>query len=750
MFDDVVKLLKEPTSEIPEWVSAYMMENHGKIMRKAYSGQEYSLPVMASYVVDHIAKSDPVVLDFVLSLSVDSRDVREIVYSVVTNTPIVCGRGKKRLFKNPIKGFGYCGTNKSCECFMNREELRDKAVMAERQRKREATMVERFGAANVMQATSEDAVAARNAIKKTNLERYGVEHVLQNESIQQKSRKTSMERYGVEHATQSDAVKEKIKQTNIERYGVENPGKVKEFRGKAEQTYFEKTGYRNPFANPEVIERTQKKNRSNMEAIKEKIRRAHFERHGSWYLSTTDGRDRLRATNSERYGGNPMFDEGVKTRLRQTNDERYGGHPMSSEAVRERVAKTNIERYGGHPMTNKAIKERVAQTNVDRYGGHPMSSPEIKDRLRESNNRKYGGHPMSTEDVKNRVHQTNLERYGGNPKQRHYPAGLLETLSDPDMLTDALSKQSVRSFANDNGIDLSTVYNYASLHGIKFPGSSYEVEIANFLTENGIEFQERSRRVIAPYELDFFIPESNVGIEFNGLYWHSSAVIEDTRYHRKKWRACEDVGVRLLMINEDEWLTKSSSIKKKILNLCGRSEKSVGARKLRIGEVDRKIANDFVHANHIQGRAYGVTHAIGAHYGDDLVAVILFNRQRGTGDLELIRFCTDGKLYAGVFSRMMNYFTKQYPDIDRIISFADLRYSDGNLYRKNGFIEDRIISPDYRYIIGHKTFHKSSFTLDKIEKRFGITGVPERVAMESLGIHRIYDCGKIRFVWNRA
>jgi len=75
------------------------------------------------------------------------------------------------------------------------------------------------------------------------LEKYGVEHVLQNESIQRKFKNTNLnrhgvdnyskteefiiqqrvnniEKYGVDHISQIDSVKEKIKQTNLIRYGV--------------------------------------------------------------------------------------------------------------------------------------------------------------------------------------------------------------------------------------------------------------------------------------------------------------------------------------------------------------------------------------------------------------------------------------------------------------------------------------------------------------------------------------------------
>jgi hypothetical protein len=81
------------------------------------------------------------------------------------------------------------------------------------------------------------------------------------------------------------------------------------------------------------------------------------------------------------------------------------------------------------------------------------------------------------------------------------------------------------------------------------------------------------------------------------------------------------------------------------------------------------------------------------------------------------------------------------------LSFADLRYSDGGVYEKNGFVNIAMVPVDYKYIVNGKTVHKSSFTKDKIRRKFGETGGTEREMMARLGFLRIYDCGKIKYEW---
>ena len=51
-------------------------------------------------------------------------------------------------------------------------------------------------------------------MKKTNLERWGVEYPIQNSKIQAKMKKTNVERCGFENPTQDPEVKKKTKKTN--------------------------------------------------------------------------------------------------------------------------------------------------------------------------------------------------------------------------------------------------------------------------------------------------------------------------------------------------------------------------------------------------------------------------------------------------------------------------------------------------------------------------------------------------------
>lgn len=401
-------------------------------------------------------------------------------------------------------------------------------------------------------------------------------------------------------------------------------------------------------------------------------------------------------------------------------------------------------------VDQKAIKERARATLIDRYG---VTNAGQTKAAREAHSAFYADSEKvkeATEKYKN----TMLERYGVKNAlqlpidrlaiaQRNMSQETKEIFLDKDRFEKLVKNNSTPAVASMLGVNPTTVNNYIRAYDIQVHGSSYEREIEALLRDNDIRFVARTRKEISPLELDFYLPDYKVAIEFNGLYFHSDEVV-DNHYHRVKWEKCRAAGIRLLMINEDEWNQRPNVIKAKILNLCGLSEKGVGARKLNTRQIENSIAMDFFNKHHIQGSPSTISYSFGAYHDTKLVAVIAYGIQRTTGDVELTRYCSNGNIYAGAFTKLLKNSMNSLC-LGRVITFADLRYSDGGVYENNGFQRLSEIRPDYRYVKNGRTFHKSQFTKKRIMKKYGISGITEREAMKQLGYSRIYDCGKIKY-----
>jgi hypothetical protein len=272
-----------------------------------------------------------------------------------------------------------------------------------------------------------------------------------------------------------------------------------------------------------------------------------------------------------------------------------------------------------------------------------------------------------------------------------------------------------------------------------------ESEVKDFIIELGLEVLSNTKKVINPLELDIFIPSHNIAIEFDGLYWHSEQFV-DYDYHLKKTELCEEKGIQLIHIFEDEWTHSSDVVKSRLRNILGLTPDRIYARKCEIREVLTKEAKEFSNNNHLQGYSNS-KFKLGLYHENKLVSLMLFGKARaamGGGDeMELIRFCnlTNTNVVGGA-SKLLKYFAKVYQPKE-IISYADRRWSQGKLYNNLGFEMIRITKPNYWYIMGNKRKHRFGFRKSiLINKGYDETKT-EREIMLDRGIYRIYDCGVI-------
>jgi hypothetical protein len=284
--------------------------------------------------------------------------------------------------------------------------------------------------------------------------------------------------------------------------------------------------------------------------------------------------------------------------------------------------------------------------------------------------------------------------------------------------------------------------------------SKGEKELSEFIESiyDG-EIINNSRTIIKPKELDIYIPEKNIAIEYCGLYWHSEKY-KGKKYHLNKLKESEDNGIRLIQIFEDEWENNKYMIKQKIKYLLNlNSNEKIYARKCEIKHISVREKNDFLDRNHIQGKDNSSIR-LGLFYDDSLVSVITFGKLRKSlgstskeGQYELIRFASDiDKLIVGGFSKLLKHFIREY-NPEYIKTFADLRWSIGTLYEKNGFNKTHISDPGYWYVYKNdnklKRYHRFQFRKGILHEKFDNfdPNLTEYENMRNNNYYRIWDCG---------
>ncbi len=290
-----------------------------------------------------------------------------------------------------------------------------------------------------------------------------------------------------------------------------------------------------------------------------------------------------------------------------------------------------------------------------------------------------------------------------------------------------------------------------------YPRNTYrsngEIELFDFVKSIHPTAIPNNRSILGNREIDIYVPEKNIAIEYNGLYWHSESVLDSAGYSKlkdmEKMEKLATLGKRLIMVYEDEWCNKRSIVESRIRNILGDTDlKSIGARKTKVREISSKEASVFCQENHIQGKARSNIRVGLFDVNNTLVSVMTFSKNnisRNVHKWEINRFCTtQNKRVVGGASKLFKFFTNLVKP-DEVISYADRRWSTGGLYQSLGFEFNGNTRPGYWYIEPNSISRIHRYTLRKNKNDDqSLTEYENRLAQ---GYLRIWDCGHSRWLW---
>jgi hypothetical protein len=282
--------------------------------------------------------------------------------------------------------------------------------------------------------------------------------------------------------------------------------------------------------------------------------------------------------------------------------------------------------------------------------------------------------------------------------------------------------------------------------------SKTEKEIREWISSLGIhcdkfKFKERKDGI----EIDVYVPSAKLGIEYCGLYWHNenSPTPRLRDYHLKKMLKANKEGIRLITVFEDEWRDRKAQVKNFLKSILNINEVRVFARKCECKQIDNNIANSFLKETHIQGSGKTIV-SFGLFYNDNLVGVITgghHHRNEDSSVLILNRLAfKEGYQIVGGSSKLLKNLTDyaKTNNYSKIISWSDNRWSEGNVYKKMGFMLEKELGPDYSYVKGASRIDKQSCQKKKLLKENAV-GNTETEMAHSLNYYKIWDCGKKRW-----
>lgn len=304
----------------------------------------------------------------------------------------------------------------------------------------------------------------------------------------------------------------KSKQTCKNKYGVENPSQVEEFRQKSKITCYKKYGVDNYSKSVE------------------------FEKH-----------------------------------RKQTCQEKYGvDNPFQYNSFIEKIKQTNIKKYNNYSFAKtEEFKKLRQQTCQEKYGvDNPFQCNNHKEKSRLTCLLKY-----NVENYRESEEAKELRLQEFIKKLTTYNLTLLN--KDTHKITIKCNKCNtdftfsishfytlLKQYNNDN---FCPCCSHTNLNG----KSIKEKELLNYIkTIYNKQIEENTRTIISPKELDIYIPELKLGIEFDGIYFHADSrfyketdIIERRKMTAKEiWEKdkekdllCKSKGIKLIRIKEYDW-----------------------------------------------------------------------------------------------------------------------------------------------------------------------------------------------------
>lgn len=287
--------------------------------------------------------------------------------------------------------------------------------------------------------------------------------------------------------------------------------------------------------------------------------------------------------------------------------------------------------------------------------------------------------------------------------------------------------------------------------------SKGQLDVYNFIKDNyNGEVLLNDKTGLKYTELDVYVPDLKFGIEYNGLYWHSSAKKDyKKREHYNKKKKCDKENIDLLAIFEDEWKDdkKRELIKNMILyRLKSLKPKTLHLRNLELIKLNKNDEfKDFFNNFHLDGHSKS-SFAYGFFYNGELVFCASF-RKNFNKELEISRLASNTNFSVpGALNKILKTINKP------VVSFSNNRLSRGAIYINNGFKEiTETFEPSYWYTDLHTRIWR--FNCKKIndpeitklydsEESQALNGVFSiKLFGDNRPLYRIEDYGHRKWLW---
>jgi len=385
---------------------------------------------------------------------------------------------------------------------------------------------------------------------------------------------------------------------------------------------------------------------------------------------------------------------------------------------------SSLHKYNDKFCNAKCMGNHKRENNVVRFDLEKAKELYLNKQMSVNRIAKEFGHISNVTIMKYLSECVDIRSHSENIKLNHYsgPYKGPKIIYDSTVLIDQYNSGiTIRSLASIYNCHPETIRRLLNQAGVNTHQKTSEPEkiIKAILDNHNIKYEQHNRKIIHPKEVDFYIPEFRIGIEVNGLYRHSLiAGKKEKSFHYDKFKGCEEKGIQLLQFWDSEIYENKNTIESFILNKCGQTKNKIYARKCIIKEISSTDAQIFCASNHLQGSSTRMNFNVGLVYNNEVVSVLICAIKNNK--CKLHRFCNKlNTNVVGGFSKLL----KTLPEsINTIVTYSNNSYSNGELYRANGF-KETTFSLDLHYTDYKQLLNRRSFQKKYLDKKLDIFDV---------------------------
>ncbi len=446
-----------------------------------------------------------------------------------------------------------------------------------------------------------------------------------------------------------------------------------------------------------------------------------------------------------KYGNEPYFRTGT-IKFKHSLKEKYGDKNYNNS---EKMKFTKLSKYGNSGYNNI---EKIKKTNLKKYGiDNVAKTEEVRNILSER---------VVSETTKNKMRNSQFKNTWNGILNNRFndEVVILNEVEASFRGVSSIYKFKCNRCNNIFESDLicKQIPRCLTCYPLKSGQSKGENEIVYFLKKEipDIKIIQRSRNIISGKELDIYLPDYNLAIEFNGIYYHGEKFGKHKNYHLDKTKLCKDSGIDLIHIFDIEWNDKREIIKSLLLTRLNETKRILYARKCEIKIVNKLDSDNFLIESHLQGIAKSSIR-YGLYYKNELVSLMTFSKSRYSKkyNYEIVRM--SNKLNTSVVGGFQKLFKKFKTEIllndEIVVSYSDIRLFTGSIYSKMKFDFLHKSSPNYFYRKSHNLYSRLHFQKHKLKSKLKVFDVKltEWENMKLNGFDRIWDCGNRTFIFQK-